>query len=113
MNRAFVRVIRAGFLLGMVLGVSAFPLHAQTDGAALYKAKCASCHGADGTGATAMGKTLKLRDLASADVQKQTDADLTGIITNGKNKMPAYKGKLTDDQIKSLVGAIRDLAKKK
>jgi mono/diheme cytochrome c family protein len=28
-------------------------------------------------------------------------------------KMPAYKGKLTDDQIKGLVAYIRELAKKK
>jgi mono/diheme cytochrome c family protein len=34
-------------------------------------------------------------------------------VTNGKNKMPAYKGKLADDQIKELVAYIRDLAKKK
>jgi cytochrome c6 len=115
MNRAFVHLVRAGLLLAAVLSISLFssPLRAQTDGAALYKAKCASCHGADGSGGTAMGKTLKLRDLASADVQKQTDAELTTIITDGKNKMPAYKGKLTDDQIKQLVGIIRDMAKKK
>ena len=61
-----------------------------------------------------MGKTLGVTDLTSADVQKQTDAQLTDSVTNGKGKkMPAYKGKLTDDQIKSLVGFIRELAKKK
>jgi mono/diheme cytochrome c family protein len=46
-------------------------------------------------------------------VQKETDAQLIDIVTNGKNKMPAYKGKLTDDQIKGLVGYVRELAKKK
>jgi mono/diheme cytochrome c family protein len=46
-------------------------------------------------------------------VQKQTDAELTATITNGKNKMPAYKGKLDDAQIKQLVGFVRELAKKK
>jgi mono/diheme cytochrome c family protein len=59
-----------------------------------------------------MGKNLKLRDLGSDDVQKQSDADLTAITENGKGKMPAYKGKLTDDQIKQLVGYIRSLKKK-
>ena len=34
------------------------------------------------------------------------------MITTGKGAMPAYKGKLTDDQIKQLVGYIRELAKK-
>lgn len=89
------------------------PLRAQ-DAPALFKSKCAACHGADGSGNVAMGKTLGVTDLTSDAVQKQTDAQLTDSITNGKGKkMPAYKGKLTDDQIKGLVGYLRDLAKKK
>src|ERR1700722_5295006 len=84
----------------------------RADGAGDFKAKCAMCHGADGTGSTATGKALKVRDLGSADVQGQTDAQLNDIVTNGKGKMPAYKGKLTDEQIKELVGFIRSLAKK-
>lgn len=82
------------------------------DGTATFKTKCAMCHGADGAGTTATGKALKVRDLRSADVQGQTDAQLNDIVTNGKNKMPAYKGKLTDDQIKGLVAYLRELAKK-
>ena len=78
-------------------------------GADTFKAKCAMCHGADGKGATAMGKTLNLRDLGSAEVQSQSDADLTNIITNGKNKMPKYDGKLTKDQISDVVKYIRTL----
>lgn len=82
------------------------------DGAATFKAKCAMCHGADGAGSTPVGKSMKIRDLGSAEVQAQTDAQLSDIVTNGKNKMPAYKGKLTDDQIKGLVAYIRQFAKK-
>lgn len=55
---------------------------------------------------------MKIRDFHSPDVQKQSDADLTQIITAGKGAMPSYKGKLTDAQIKDLVGYIRSLAKK-
>jgi len=75
-------------------------------GEATFKAKCAMCHGADGKGKEAM----KTRDLASADVQKMSDADLSGMITNGKGKMPAYKT-LTPDQVKDLVAFIRSLKK--
>jgi cytochrome c6 len=82
------------------------------DSAATFKAKCAMCHGGDGAGSTPVGKSMKIRDLGSAEVQAQTDAQLTDTLTNGKNKMPAYKGKLTDDQIKGLVSYIRQLAKK-
>jgi len=78
-------------------------------GADTFKAKCAMCHGADGKGDTGMGKSLKLRDLGSADVQSQSDADLTNIITNGKGKMPKYDGKLTKDQIDEVVKFLRTL----
>lgn len=52
---------------------------------------------------------MKIRDFHSADVQKQTDAQLTDMITTGKGAIPAYKGKLAEDQIKQLVAYIRDL----
>src|SRR5579871_6807536 len=78
-------------------------------GADLFKAKCAMCHGPDGKGQTAMGKTLNLRDLGSSEVQSQSDADLTNIVTNGKGKMPKYDGKLTKDQITDVVKYLRTL----
>jgi mono/diheme cytochrome c family protein len=81
------------------------------DGGADFKAKCAACHGATGAGDTTMGKNLKLRDMGSADVQKQSDADLTTIISKGKGKMPAYDGKLSADQIGDLVKFVRTLKK--
>lgn len=77
----------------------------------LFKAKCAMCHGADGSGNTAMGKKFGLKDLGSADVQKESDDNLTQIITKGKDKMPAYEGKLTKDQITDLVKYVRTLKK--
>jgi mono/diheme cytochrome c family protein len=80
------------------------------DGAALWKAKCAGCHGADGT-PSAMGQKMGARDLGSADVQKLSDAELTTITAKGKNKMPAYEGKLTPDQIKVLVAQMRTFKK--
>lgn len=84
------------------------------DAASLYKTKCAVCHAPDGSGGTVMGKKLGAKDLRSDEIQKKTDADLNGVITNGMGKtMPAYKGKLTGDQIKQLVAFIRDLGKKK
>jgi len=86
---------------------------AQTGpGEDIYRAKCASCHGLDGAGQTAMGRALKIRDLRSEDVQKQTDADLIRILAKGKNKMPAFDGKLKKEQIEQLVVYLRELAKK-
>ena len=79
------------------------------DAAPIYKAKCAMCHGATGDGQTPTGKAMKVRDLRSADVKKMSDADLAKIITDGKGKMPAYKGKLTPAEISALVGFIKAL----
>jgi len=93
----------------MTLLVAAAPMMA--DGAATYKAKCAMCHGPDGAGQTTMGKNMKLRDLGSAEVQKATDAEWTKLITDGKAKMPAYKVKLTDAEIKAVVAFLRTLKK--
>ncbi len=99
-------VVFAGALLA---GTCLFSSMAKADaaaGGATFKAKCAACHGADGAGKDAM----HTRDMGSADVQKQSDADLTGIITNGKGKMPPYKT-LSADQVKDLVSYIRSLKK--
>ena len=82
------------------------------DGAATYKAKCVACHGADGTGNTTTGKTLKVRDLRSAEVQKQSDDQLFNIITKGKAKMPGYEKSLGADKCKELAAYVRHLAGK-
>jgi mono/diheme cytochrome c family protein len=95
-----------------LLGFFCLSAGAQSTGEALYKAKCAACHGADGAGETAMGKANKLQALGSADVQKLSDAELTEIITKGKNKMPGYGKSLKPEQITDLVGYIRSFAKK-
>ena len=81
-------------------------------GAALYKAKCAMCHGAEGKGDNAMGKNLKLKDLASDDVQNVHDSEMKTLIENGKGKMPAFKGKLNDKQVGDVIQFIRTLKKK-
>lgn len=85
---------------------------AQGGGEKTYKAKCASCHGADGAGATPAGKATKARDFCSEEVKKETDDEWTAIIVKGKNKMPSYDKKLTDAEIKDLVAYIRSLCKK-
>jgi mono/diheme cytochrome c family protein len=77
-----------------------------------FKAKCAGCHGPDGSGDTTMGKSLKVRDLRSAEVQKQTDAELQAVITTGKKVMPAFGKTLEAAQIRELIPYLRTLAKK-
>ena len=110
MNSFIPRIGQKIFFASAIVLV--FSAGMRADGAGDFKAKCAMCHGADGSGSTATGKALKVRDLSSPEVQSQTDAQISDIVSNGKDKMPAYKSKLTDDQIKGLVAYIRTLAKK-
>lgn len=102
-------------LVAIMLGLQTAPRavagSAVVDAAATYKAKCATCHGADGSGNTAVGKGLKCRDLRSAEVQGQSDAQLLAIITKGKSKMPGFEKTLGADTCKSLVAYVRSLKK--
>src|ERR1041385_2700654 len=78
-----------------------------SDGPAIYKAKCALCHGANGGGDTPSGKAMKVKDLRSDSVQKQTDLELTKVISGGKGKMPPYGKQLSNDDIKPLIAYTR------
>ena len=104
--KSIFRLSLAVFSLIFALSIWTF-----ADAAADYKAKCATCHGAEGKGDTAMGKTMKVKDLSSDEVQKQSDAEITTIIEKGKKPMPGYEGKLTKEQIDGLVKYVRSLKK--
>ncbi len=81
------------------------------EGQAVFASKCAMCHGQDGAGKTAMGAKMNIRDLRSDEVQKQSDAELAKVIGGGKNKMPAYDGKLSKQQINDVAAYIHSLKK--
>jgi mono/diheme cytochrome c family protein len=97
----------AAFIL--TVAVSAFADSADDKAAVLYKSKCQACHGADGAGNTPAGKKVGAKDFHDPQVAKMSDSGLFDITKKGKNKMPAYDKKLTDDQIKELVEYIRKL----
>ncbi len=108
----FLKVLlMCGAVMAMMTLLST-PMYAQGGGEKVYKAKCASCHGPDGVGATPAGKATKARDFCSEEVKKETDEEWTAIIVKGKNKMPAYDKKITEAEIKDLVVYIRGLCKK-
>jgi mono/diheme cytochrome c family protein len=103
--------VQAFILATALAAVVTLPVaaHAQNPSEALYKSKCAACHGAEG-GGSVMGKKLGAHDFQTAEVQKQSDTELSDIIANGKNKMPKY-GSLKPEDIKGLVVYIRTLKK--
>jgi len=93
-----------------VMFIFSLSAYAQNAAEALYKSKCAGCHGADGTG-SATGKKMGAHDFTTADVQGMSDTELATVITSGKNKMPAYGKSLKAEDIKGLVAYIRTLKK--
>jgi cytochrome c6 len=86
----------------LLLGLSATSWCAS-DGAALYKKKCAGCHGASGEGKS--GPALKGTSMDADQLVQQ--------ITKGKpdNKAPHKKGisHLTDDDAKAIAQYIKGL----
>ncbi len=112
MVQSLLRVLLVSLVAVALFTFCASAARAQSAGEPLFKSKCAACHGPDGKGEVPMGKKLGARNLASMEVQSQSDAQLVEVVTKGKNKMPSYDGKLKSDEIKGLVTYIRELAKK-
>jgi len=97
-------------MLVMIIAVAIFILIPNLswaeDGAALYKSKCAACHGADAVGKPA----AKIPSLISDDEKKKSDSDLATAIT-GTAKHPAPVKGLAADDAKAIVTYIRTLQK--
>ncbi|GAO02453.1 cytochrome c [Anaeromyxobacter sp. PSR-1] len=87
-----------------VLAFAAFAAAARADdGAAVFAQKCAVCHGKDGKGAPA-GKALGAKDLTTV---KLSEAEIVKVVENGKGKMTGFKGKLSDEQVKSVAKYVK------
>lgn len=104
-------ILRRGTVSLLVFASGTLSL-AQSSGTDTYKAKCQMCHAADGSGNTPAGKAMKAAPFNSPDVLNQPDATIEAVIKNGKAKMPAFAGKLTDQQINDVVAYIHTLQKK-
>jgi len=102
------KVLVVLFALALLMALAA-PAAVADDGAKVFAAKCAMCHGPDGA-----GKMKGTPDFRTAEFQKKTDAELTSSITNGPSgkESHAFSKKGVDDAtIKSLVAYIRTLKK--
>ena len=104
--------IRAGIMVTAMLAAAAGTCAvAQSSGADVYKAKCQSCHGAEGTPNPGIAKMMGVKPVSDPAVKALSETQMIATTTNGKGKMPAYKGKLTDAQIKDSVTYFRSLSK--
>lgn len=106
------RLMIAGLAMAAALAFGSSAMAA--DGAAVFKAKCASCHGQDGAG-TAMAPAFK----GSSFIKSGSDADIAAVIKNGRNGaekkykqfaigMP--KQTLSDDEVKAVIAQMKTWA---
>jgi len=92
------KMILITMILTLVFGTVAF---AAEDGAALFKAKCAACHGPD-------GKKMAKADLTSAGIQGKAETDLVKFVGENPKHNFTKKG-VSEDQLKAIVGFIKTL----
>jgi mono/diheme cytochrome c family protein len=87
------------------------PTDEIASGKTVYSERCVKCHKENGTGGEVevMGAKHKAADFTNEKVKNESDADYISVIETGEidEGMPAFKGKLTDEQIKSVVKFIR------
>jgi mono/diheme cytochrome c family protein len=72
----------------------------------LYTRNCANCHGADGKGQTALGRSKDVPDLT--DVKPSLKKSIR-VITNGDGDMPAFGKKLKKTEINAIANYLRSL----
>jgi len=95
------------------------PAGAQDPKELFARSKCVACHGEGGRGDTDKGRKLKAPDFTTAKwFDETTDKEIRDTIRNGvKNKkgkvlMPAYKTKLTPEQMEDLAAYVRTFLKR-
>src|SRR5439155_19176240 len=109
MSKLVILIVMIALALFLVLPNLSW---AADDGASVYKAKCAMCHGADLAGKPA----AKIPSLASDESKKASDADLTDTTAKrgeDRKAIHAFASKgVTPDQVKMVVSYIREAQKK-
>jgi cytochrome c553 len=110
-DRLLAKIVAVAIFVGAALSAG-FGQSANNSAASTYKTNCVSCHGQDGR-ASAVGKSLHAADFHSAQVQQQSEAQLAGVIAEGRGNMPAFGTRLNQEQINALVKYIRTLGRAK
>ena len=97
---------------GVALTLVAAATSSAADGAAVFKAQCAKCHGDTGHSDTTMGKAMKVPALAGdANVQKMSEADIVARIQGNAKHPPTIKS-LSADDVAAAATFVKQLAGK-
>ncbi len=117
-QRTILFAVSLGVIFGsvelFVISLNAPPpvdVTAAAPGKPLYEANCAVCHGTTGRGDGPAGKSLPVTPFdLTTHVLQHDEQYLDAVITNGRGYMPAFKDKLTQDQIYQVIAYTRLLA---
>lgn len=95
----------AGAAVALVAGAAS-----ALDGDALYKEKCAKCHGETGKGDTPTGKSMKVPSMVGDPKVQDASAEelVKSIRVNKKHKEPVKK--MTDEELHAVIPVIKRLA---
>jgi cytochrome c6 len=98
---------RSGIMLAAVVALASSMCFAE-DGGAIYKSKCAMCHGATGTPSAGMAKAMGIKPTSDPSIQALTVAQIASTVKNGKGKMHPVAG-LTDPQVQAVASYFKSL----
>jgi len=76
---------------------------------------CARCHGANGSGRDNSGKPLPDNGFDFTDsrkANKKKDSDWIKVTLDGKDKMPAFKDKMSQTDVENMIPIMRKFAAK-
>ena len=94
-------MFRSQLVLAAVFAVAGAVCFAQSGGEAVYKSKCAMCHGPAGTPDPSMAKAMGIKPAGDPEIKKLSQAQIVAAIKSGKGKMKPVAG-LTDPQVKDV-----------
>ena len=80
------------------------------DGAALYDAHCAQCHGADGRADTAMGRAMKVASLVDSKWAAEGSGEALVAAFRANTKHKAVASKVSDDDLRAIAVHVRGFA---
>lgn len=98
-----MKMLKALVFLALVTALATGYAFAADDGAAIYKSKCAACHGPNGEGK--MGPKLAGTAMTEAQIEAQLTKGAAGKKAPHANPMPS----LTADQAKAVATYVKTL----
>lgn len=100
-------------IIPLILLCLCVPTLVLADGMQDFKTHCFSCHGGNAKTNVRRANMLKIDPTKLyLPASKMNREEMIAIIEKGKDKMPAFEGKLTKSQISDLVDYIRSESKK-